>query len=1195
MKSNKRTGVKASKKTAPKRAGRAAPPPDNPLLRHEQLSSDRRIEGEETFAPGASLLTALAATSGRKRAEAGKRKAKESTGAKHAELRLAAWEHSRRMAGHGTGGPVMATRRALSAAAPGGIAMVAPVVGSSNWVQLGPTVIPNGQTHTAARVLVTGRITAIVVDSTNTNIIYLGTAQGGVWKTIDGGLNWSPKSDNEVSLAIGALAMDPSNHLILYAGTGEGNFSGDSYYGNGVLKTIDGGDTWTTLARPIFTGTRFGRIAITPGTPTRLFAATGDGLYRGTNGGTTWTKMTGSSLPDFDALAPLDPRRRVTDVCIDPVTPTTVYAAFWGGGIYKSTNAGTTTPTWTKLAGGLPSATAAPPNGFTRIALGISPSSPQTIYALFANNDITSPPPGPPYRYAIDKFYVTTDGGSSWNSIPLPAGPGRGIGGQGFYNLNVAVAPSTPDIVYLSGMSVWKAVRNTSTNAWTITNVGKNIHSDNHALAFQPGSPSIIYAGCDGGIYKSIDAGATWSDTINKGPCITQFEFIDQHPASDAVIFGGTQDNGTLQFRNSPVFNHAADGDGGFVIIDQTQPTNVLHTYYGNTPERSTLGGKWGNWTDVKKGIVPGNVGQFYPPMTLDHTNQNNIAFGTDRINLDASQGTSRWPKKVILPNIGKACVSAIHYVNSNLIYVGTDAGQVYRLANSGGSWTKTAIHAPPLPDHYIWDIVALPGNVNEVIVVMSGFNISHVWHGAVAVAKTGTSATWTNICGTGAGTLPNIPVNALAIDPAAPDTYYIATDIAVYRTINAGASWTQFSEGLPNCAVFDLRLHNPTRLLRAATHGRGLWERKLDVASMPDVDLFFRDHLMATGRQTSTPSPVTAAFEDPCQYVSLGDQLWWWQCADIKVDALEGSTPSYQIPVATVDYLAFENKLQHRNAQRGKTNRVYVQVHNRGFAAGANVTVKVLYADASAGLPPLPADFWTAFPNDSRNTTYWKPIGTAKVIPSLSPTEPTILEWDWNKPTTAADRTCLLVVMDSPANPIPAGNKVFDIGTLVSNEKRVGLKNLHVVNTPPGTSTGLSLGFYGVSEKAQTIKVLPSKLGGWSLGVMFPKQSSRSGIVQTHEGWTLKKPTDAILKKLKQRFGSDLKKYDTSVIYMLTNGEKGGQLAGIKTPKAGLNALLILGSPARAKGVATFSVVQEEDGRVVGGNTFALRAQKQT
>ncbi len=142
MKSTKRTGVKASKKTAPKGAGRAAPPPDNPLLRHEELSSDRCIEGVETFAPGARLLTALAATSGRKRLKVGKRKAKESTAPKHAKLRLAAQEHSRRIAGHDAGGPVMAMSRALSAAAPGGIAMVAPVAG---WIR------PTRTSSTSAR------------------------------------------------------------------------------------------------------------------------------------------------------------------------------------------------------------------------------------------------------------------------------------------------------------------------------------------------------------------------------------------------------------------------------------------------------------------------------------------------------------------------------------------------------------------------------------------------------------------------------------------------------------------------------------------------------------------------------------------------------------------------------------------------------------------------------------------------------------------------------------------------------------------------------------------------------------------------------------------------------------------------------------------------------------------------------------
>jgi photosystem II stability/assembly factor-like uncharacterized protein len=1183
MKTKKRSHIEkaGSKKRTSTAARKAVPPPDNPLLRHEELDSDRRIEGEETVIEGASQKVAIAAAYGKRPSKISKAETKESTTKRLAKLRLAALGHSRRMAGHDVSAPIVARTRALSATAPAGVEMVAPVSGTSNWVQLGPTAIPKGQTYSSARVLVTGRVTAIVVDPTNTNIIYIGTAQGGVWKTTDGGLNWSPKTDNEVSLAIGALAMDPSNHLVLYAGTGEGNFSGDSYYGLGVLQTSNGGNSWTILAQPTFTGTRFCRIAVTPGAPSRLFAATGYGLYRSVNSGVAWAQMTGSGIPGFNA----------TDVCIDPATPTTVYAAFWGNGIYKTTNANAAAPTWTKLAGGLPA------SGFTRIALGLSPTSPQTIYALMAGLSNLSPS----LAYLVNNFLVSTDGGNTWTSIPLPGG---NIGGQGFYNLNVAVDPTTPDIVYLSGISVWKAVRSSGT--WTITNIGSTIHPDNHAFEVQPGNHSILYAGSDGGIYKSIDGGATWSDTINEGPCITQFEFIDHHPTSDAVIFGGTQDNGTEQFRNSPVFNHADDGDGGYCAVDRLQPNNVISTYYGPSPKRSTLAGKFGTWLSVSGGITGNSL--FYPPIALDETNPSNIALGTTLINLDAAQGTGGWPIKVNLPGI-TGNVTAIHYVNSNLIYVGTTNGQVFRLSKSGTTWTANAINATPLPGQWIWDIVALPNNVNEVIVVMSSFGISHVWHGAVAT--TGTSATWTNISGTGSGTLPDIPVNALAIDPLAPNTYYIATDVAVYQTINGGTTWTPFSQGLPNCAVFDLRLHNPTRLLRAATHGRGLWERRLDVTSMPDVDLFFRDHLMATGRQTPTPSPVTAAFEDPLQYVSLGDQLWWWQCADIKVDALEGTVPSYQMPVATVDYLAFESILQHRDAQRGNMNRVYVQVHNRGFAPGANVTVKLLYADASAGLPPLPSDFWTAFPNNSSNTTVWTPIGVAQVIPSLSPTEPAILEWDWNTPLTAATHTCLLAVMDSASNPIPAANKVFGIGALVSNEKRVGLKNLHIVNIPPAAPFGTVLRFYGASANKSTIRFQPSNVKGWRIGVMLPKSHAatiqrnvagrpRGSDPQTAapnvlaRGWHSSTPNRSVLKMLQEHFGSELNKFDTSTILNLDNPAKGGAIPEFPASESGLAILLIFTAPARVQEAVTFNIIQQEDQQVVGGNTFVLRVRKQ-
>ena len=1158
MARRKKVPVKGStRKTSrrKRRGGKASPPPDNPLLRHEELDIDRRIEGEDQVVESPSLVAAMAAATGKRARAKRVKKSRESTVKRLCKLRLAALAKSGVLPGDEFAGPTRAPRRRLSSAAPGGVELVQPVAGTSNWVQLGPTAIPKGQTYSSARVLVTGRVTAIVIHPTSTNVIYIGTAQGGVWKTTDGGLNWQPKSDHEISLAIGALAMDQSNPLVLYGGTGEGNFSGDSYYGNGVLKTTDGGNTWTTLAQTTFTGVRFSRIAITPGTPSRLFAATGEGVFRSTDSGATWTKMTGSSLPTLNA----------TDVCIDPGSPSTVYVAFWGAGVYKTTAAGAAgQPAWTKLAGGLPS------TGFTRIALGLSPSSSNTIYALIA---------GPGNSYSLNQFLRSTDGGTNWTSIPLPGG---NIGGQGFYNIDVTVDPTTPDIVFLCGISVWKAVRNSGTGVWTITEVGATIHPDNHALAFQPGNHSIVYAGNDGGIYKSINGGATWSDTINEGPCITQFEFIDQHPTSDAVVFGGTQDNGTEQFRNSPVFCHADDGDGGYCAVDRLQPKNVISTYYGPSPKRSTQGGKFATWFDVSGGITGSSL--FYPPLTLDDTNPSNIAIGTNLINLDASQGAGGWPTKVNLPGM-TGNVSAIHYVNSNLIYAGTTQGRVYRLTKTGTTWSAVAISASPLPGQYIWDVTARPDDVNTVIVAMSGFGISHVWRGVVAAG--GMSATWTNI----SGALPDIPVNALVIDPAAPNTYYIATDVAVYRTLNGGTTWAQFSQGLPNCAVFDLRLHQPSRLLRAGTHGRGLWERKLDVPAQPDADIFVRDHLMSTAREAPTPGGVTAAFEDPLQHVALGDALWWWQCADIKVDTLQGSPPDYQMPVASVDYAAYESRLEHRDAQRGRVNRVYVQLHNRGIVQAANVTVKLLYADASAGLPPLPSDFWTAFPNDSATTTIWKPIGTAKVVPSISPVEPTVIEWDWTTPTSAADHTCLLVVTDSASDPIPASSKIFDVGVLVQNEKRVGLKNLHVINAVPGTMSTSMLQFYSSRGTADVIRLLPGNAGGWEVGFIWPRGlTSQSAIALRDLGWVSRAPRAGMLTALRERYGNQLTGLDTTRMLTLTDLNRGARLEGVRIPRAGLKGLLVLTPPSRRRPDASLTVIQEEEGRVVGGNTFVLR-----
>jgi photosystem II stability/assembly factor-like uncharacterized protein len=1004
--------------------------------------------------------------------------------------------------------------------------------------------------------VVTGRVSGIAPDPTNANIIYVAAARGGIWKTMDGGVTWAPMSDNAASLAIGALAIAPSNAQVLYAGTGEGNILyyatnsplnslNESYSGSGVLQSSDGGLTWTVQGATLFTGACFYKLAVNPTDANTAFGATSRGLYRTTDGGSHWTQLT-NGLPAISTAV-----IAATDVLFDPTTPTTAYVACWGSGIYKSSNATAANPSWTRLAGGFPT------TGLGRLSIAISPTSPLTLYALVANSGDT-----------LNGLYVTYDGGANWADI---AAANPVITVYGAYTSNVAVDISIPDVVYISGLSLYKAVKNGTT--WTVTDIGQSIHADNHAFASHPTNHLVIYAGNDGGVYKSSDGGSTWDDTFNEGLTITQFEFIDQHPTSDAVIIGGTQDNGTEQFRNSPAFYHSADGDGGFAGVDHSTPRNMLHTYFDASPERSTQGGAFTSWSNISAGL--GGNSLFYPPFAMDQTNSQNIAFGTNGIFLDSAQGTGGWPTSVALAGIS-GDVSAISFVNSALIYACSTSGQVYRLAKSGATWTASALHAAPLPTNYwIWGIATLPTDVNTVVVVLAGFGTPHVWRGSVAAD--GSSATWVNISGTGANHVPDIPVNALSIDPASATTYYVGTDIGVFRTVDGGVNWQQFSDGLPNTAVYDLALHTPTRLLRAATHGRGIWERRLDLLASPDVDLYVRDHLMATGRIVPTPSPVLANFDDPLQQVALGDALNWWMCADVKVDSPGAVTHAYQFPVAAVDYLVFETRLAHSNAQLGVMNRVYVQVHNRGIQPATNVTVKILYAAASPVLPALPADFWTAFPGDG-NTTAWLPIGTAQVITSVSPTRPEILEWDWTPPANQAEHTCLLIVIDCASDPIPAANKVFDVSTLVTTEKRVGLKNLHLVQALPApTWSPLK-----ISGGANTLRVLGPP-PDWSVGLLLPKAAGRVKM----QGLDTAALTKAQATALQRALGVNSKLYDPAQFRKLA--ATGAVISGVLDNVKEFDLMLTFAPQSKQAKRGSVSIVAESAGKVVGGNTFVL------
>jgi photosystem II stability/assembly factor-like uncharacterized protein len=1001
-----------------------------------------------------------------------------------------------------------------------------------DWLQLGPTCIPSGQTDTYNRVLVSGRITSIVVHPTNPDILYIAAAQGGVWKSIDGGRNWKATCDKQVSLAIGALAIDPRHPNVLYAGTGEGNLMGGnnptSYYGCGLLKTEDGGIVWNLLPHndTPFKGARFFRIAVNPKETNTIFVATSFGVCRSRDNGSTWTPMT-------DGLPMKEEIKAASDIIIDPENTEVVYAAFWGKGIYKTKNANQENPKWELL---VHKESHFPPDGrLGRIVIDISKSDPHKIYAFMTSGDT-----GDTYY-----FYASTNGGSTWTNVSIPSTETqiRPLGEQGNYNLIIAVDYNDPDIVYLGAMPLLKAIRNPRSNKWRFIDIGRNIHDDNHAFAFHPTDNNVIFVGNDGGIYKSYDGGATWDDTLNEGLCITQFESIDQHPNSDAVILAGTQDNGTLQFRNNSAFYLCAEGDGGFCAINPKKPNVFYHTYNGCTPFRSEEGGEFGEYKDggswkplaqdgdkvVDKTLEGPDAffkyrkgySLFFPPFVLDQSCPSNLALGTRAIFLyeqvesnwlDETKAIKhKWKNIFLNPNpashegdpnslmVDEEQFSAINYVSSNLIYTGTTTGEIFLLKKIGHDWITMKISPnnpiefwPNSKHMHVNDIATFPKNDNAVVVVFGGVSeakIAMLWRGQISANGI---TEWTHVSGYAENplnppTLPVIPVNTIVIDPDDQRTMYIGTDIGVFRSKDEGKSWYKFGKGLPNCSVLDMRIflykngQSPFRLLRAATHGRGIWEVELDKRiSKHAVDLYVRDHIMDTGRFVpSSSGSEKSPFEDRLRNITYNDKanlkfegfdyLFWWMCADIKVD-----TPFYQIRIDEVDYVKFEYRIKSRNLKAGCTNRIYVQVHNRGIKDAGVVMIKLFYAKVlnndsndisrskTPNLPDLPENFWSEFKNDSADLGLWKQIGKTKFLPeslpdnkvkTLTNVEPTILCWEWEIPNYKSypigSQIGLLVVIDSPEeDPISEQNKeILNVENIVRNEKHIGLSLVAVEN----------------------------------------------------------------------------------------------------------------------------------------------------
>ena len=442
-----------------------------------------------------------------------------------------------------------------------------------SWQSIGPSNIPNGQTYGTNRVDVSGRVSCIAVDPGNAAHLLLGSAGGGIWESKNTGSTWAPCSDFMPSLAIGAVAFVPSAPATVYAGSGEGNFYAS--IGAGVYKSTNGGTTWSVIATAPFVGVGFYDLIVDPLNAAILYAATTSGFYTSTNSGVAWS---------------LKRPVRCWDISAAVVGASTEILATFQDGLFVSTNNGNTF-----AAISLP---ANPAGSWSRFAVDRVKSTPGVAYAFGANAGVA---------------HLWRRNAGAWTKITtLPAIST----GQAWYDWYVAATPNDVNEVYLGEIAGYRGNLSGVTWTWTpvVTNGANSIHPDQHCLTFSPTSASTIYAGNDGGIYRSTNKGATWT-ALNNGLGITEVEYMAGNPSTWKWLAAGTQDNGTMRYTGSTVWDHIADGDGGDCGVNQTSPNVVYHSFYNATLQRSTTSGNFGSWTNM---VPPPNVPSlFYPPVEV--------------------------------------------------------------------------------------------------------------------------------------------------------------------------------------------------------------------------------------------------------------------------------------------------------------------------------------------------------------------------------------------------------------------------------------------------------------------------------------------------------------------------------------------------------------------------------------------------
>ncbi|MEQ8764610.1 MAG: hypothetical protein RL885_11830 [Planctomycetota bacterium] len=705
-----------------------------------------------------------------------------------------------------------------------------------------------------------GRTRALVIDPSDTSILYAAGVAGGVWKSIDRGQSWRPTGDELINLAVCSLVIDPSDPQVLYAGTGEGFSDHDVYVrGLGIFKTTDGGESWQQL-RSTVEGVPDGAfhyvndLVLSPNDPSRVYAVTRSGVWRSLDGGASWSVVLSNPWQ-----LPTQPATRgclvgCTDLAIrsdrNPDVLWACFGSFTRDGLYRSTNGGAS---WLMY-------TTEPNQG--RMTVALAPTDNDVVYLLMADNG-TGGPVG-----QLVNVYRSTDGFSfqprvdfttktgPWLLSNLVYATGCAAGGtyaQGWHDQTIVTDPLDPDRVWVGGVDLFRS--DDGGQSFGIASYGflRDVdppsplytHVDQHGLIFDPDfdgtSNQRLYLINDGGVFRTENARAATSqedcpfppdeplpeilwENLNNGYAVTQFYHGDSIPGADLYL-GGAQDNGTSLVRsvtNPNGWKRVFGGDGGYVAIDPDQPDTMYIEYQGfPTIQKSTDGGQ--TFSPAVQGITDTD-GLFISPLAMDPSDSQTLWTGSQRP-WRTMDGAGSWTAAgADLPAAAGISAIAVAPSDGNVVYLGYENGYVARSSNARSAQPSFALRIGGLVGGWVSSLAVDPKDPDLAYCTVSTYGVPHVFR-----TRNG-GLVWKAIDGIAVDGVPDIPVHSLAVRPVLSRQLFVGTELGVFQSNDGGDSWQPLNPKLPLTVVEWLDFQDANTLV-AFTHGRGAFRLRLDPA----------------------------------------------------------------------------------------------------------------------------------------------------------------------------------------------------------------------------------------------------------------------------------------------------------------------------------------------------------------------------